>query len=78
MLVATQLKHSFAEKDLRVLVETKLKTSQQCALADNKANSILGCIKQSTASRWREEILPLYPKLVRPLLECRIQLWAPQ
>ena len=66
------------EKDLGVLVDKKLNMTQQWALAAQKANRILGCIKRSVTSRSREVTLPLCSTLVRPHLEYCIQLWGPQ
>ncbi|GAB0188034.1 cAMP-dependent protein kinase inhibitor alpha [Grus japonensis] len=66
------------EKDLGMLVDKKFNMSWQCALAAQKANCILGCIKRSVPSRSREVILPLYSALMRPHLEYCDQLWGPQ
>ena len=59
-------------------MDGKLDMSQQCALAAQKANCILGYIKRSKASRLREVILCLCSALVRPHLEYCVQMWNPQ
>jgi len=59
-------------------VNEKLDVTQQCVLAAQVANCILGCIKSSVASREREGILPLCSALLRPHLESCVQLCSPQ
>ena len=66
------------ERDLGVLVNGKWNMSQQRALAAKRANHVLGCIKHSVASRSGEMVVPLCSALVRPHLQCCVQLWVPQ
>jgi len=51
ILGATQLESRLVEKNLGILVDTKLNMSQQCALPAKVSHGILGFIGQGINSR---------------------------
>jgi len=68
-LGSTLLRTNSVERELGVLVDHVINMSEECAVAANQANRMLGCIKKDMTSRDKEVIIPLYSALVRPHLE---------
>ena len=75
-----RLECNSAERDLEVLVDGKVKMSQQCALAAKglAVNDILGCIKHNIVNLSKEMFVPLYSALLQPHLDYCVQFVAPQ
>lgn len=71
--VKSLTRNSSVEKSLGILLHSQGNVSWKCALAVRKANSLLGCVHRSMASRSRGVITPPYSVLIRPHLECHIQ-----
>ena len=72
-----QLKVSNKERDLGIIVDNKLKFSEQCDSVVSKANATLGMIKRNIVSRDHKIVTKLYKALVRPKLEYCVQAWRP-
>ena len=62
---------------MEVSLDRRLNMSQQCVLAAQKVNCILGWTKRSVMGRKEEEILHLCSAFMRTHLEYCIQFWGP-
>ena len=73
----TPLTKSIQEKDIGVIIDSKLTFEHHIAAKINKANSILGTINKTFEYKDRIIMTTLYKSLVRPHLEYANQIWAP-
>ena len=73
----TALGRTESARDLGVQVSRDLRPREQCIIARNRANKILGFIGRSVTNRSSEVILKLYLALVRPHLDYAVQFWSP-
>lgn len=76
MSSTTHRENSFAEKNLRVLMDTKLNVSKQCFLAVKNAAGTLLCARRIVTWRLRD-LIYTFLFLVRPHMEYWIQFCAP-
>ncbi|KAJ7413728.1 hypothetical protein WISP_88630 [Willisornis vidua] len=77
-LGAEWLESNPAERDLEVLISSRLNRNWQCVLEAKQANSFLGSIKHSLISCSKEVIILLCSALVQPHLKHCVQFWASQ
>ena len=69
--------HTHSVRDLGVQVSSDLRPKEQCIIARNKANKMLGFIGMCVTNRNSEVILRLYLALVRHHLDYAAQCWSP-
>ena len=72
-----ELEATEGERDLGVLIDSKLEFGKHIRTIVGKANSMLGMIRVSFACMNKTMFLNLYLALVRPLLEYCVQVWSP-
>ncbi|KAI8510470.1 hypothetical protein Bbelb_113860 [Branchiostoma belcheri] len=66
------------EKDLGVLIDSKLSFSSHVQTQVNKANRVLGTIKHTFKYLDEDSFMLLYKSLVRPHLEYATAVWSPR
>ena len=71
------LKEVQAEKDLGVLIDSKLSFKDQVSQAALKGNRVLGIVRRTFASLDEVTMLYLFKGLIRPLLEYGQAAWSP-
>jgi len=64
-------------RDLGIIVDSSLKFHSQATSVTNKANRVLGLIKQSFNTLDQKALPILYKTLVRPHLEYANAVWGP-
>jgi len=76
-LSGQELAHIQIEKDLGVMVNSKLSASDQVIQARKRALGMLGAINRNVCYKNEKVITKLYCAYVRPLLEYCVQAWSP-
>ena len=66
-----------SEKDIGVVIDSKLKFQKHLSEKISKANKVLGLIWRTFEHKEEKMMLQLYKSLVRPILEYANQAWAP-
>ena len=65
------------QEDLGVIIDDNLNFTSHYVKARNKANKIVGFIKQSVTTRKPQTMVKLFSSLVRPILEYAAPFWSP-
>ena len=76
-LGGTNLNYTDSEKDIGVIIHKNLSFEEHMSTQVNKANRILGLIRQTFTYLDKDTFLKLYKALVRPRLEFSNAVWSP-
>ena len=58
-------------------MDKSFKFSDHCNKVANSANAVIGMFKRTITCRRKDIMVKLYKALVRPKLECCVQVWCP-
>jgi hypothetical protein len=72
-----ELRESEVERDLGVMLDSRLSFKDHVAHSTVKANKVLGIIRRSLDHLTEQTFVQLYKSLVRPLLEYGHCVWQP-
>ena len=72
-----QIEKTETERDLGIQISSNLKYAEQVNKAASKANSVLGMLKRTFATRDTQIWKKLYTTYVRPQLEFAVSAWNP-
>ena len=72
------LDETVCERDQGIYIRSDLKWVDQVNYAANKENKVLGMLKKTFISRYKDLWNKLYTTLVRPHLEFAVAVWNPQ
>ena len=76
-IARSNIEYVTEEKDLGILIDSKLKFRAHVGTVVSKANQMLGIIKRSFDNMGEFAFLNLYKSLVRPHLEYGNVIWSP-
>ena len=65
------------QNDLEIMISSDVKSSQQCVVACNKANRVLGMISRTISYKEQWMMVNLFKSLVRPHFEQCVSVWSP-
>ena len=75
--IEKQLNISVCERDLGIMVDTKLNFEEHIESTVKKARGLAGLTNRTISYKVREVMIPIYKSIIRPILEYGNAVWSP-